>query len=174
MISEAENNDLLNRVRELEEKERAHRKEKERLERLLSSLDTGLSLINADRTIAWVNRKIRTMFPDREPKGKICHRFYESSEVPCDPCPTLRCFETGQVCEMERFNPIHDRWFQIVSQPVKDAAGNIIQVLEGVTDITDRKQAEEALRESEGKYKVLFRSVPVGVSVSDDSGRIGL
>lgn len=172
MISEAEIKKLLNRVRELEKKERAHRKEKERLERLLSSLDTGLSLINADKTVAWINRKIRTMFPDREPIGKICHRFYESSEVPCDSCPTLRCFETGQVFESERFNPIHNRWFQIVSQPVKDAAGNVIQVLEGVTEITDRKQAEKALRESEEKYKVLFRSVPVGVSVSDDSGNI--
>ena len=122
--------------------------ERERLGNILAALETGLSLINPDMSIAWVNQKTHALFPGAEPVGQICHRFYEDRETPCENCGTQLAFQTGEVQTRERWNPLTGRWYTILSQPICDESGRALNVIEGVTDITERKQMEETLRES--------------------------
>jgi len=142
------------------------------VELILSSLDTGLSVINSDYTISWVNEKIHKMFPGADPIGQICHRFYESSDGPCEPCPTFQCFKSGRVEEVERFNPNSNRWYRIISQPIKDPNGQVVNVLEGVTDITERKEEEKAIQQERSFLKKLLEVSPVGISVLNKEGQI--
>jgi PAS domain S-box-containing protein len=53
--------------------------------------------------------------------------------------------------------------------PLRDAEGNIIGVLSSYEDITNRKQAEEDLRESEGRYRAVVEYSPDGMAVSLDN-----
>ncbi len=46
------------------------------------------------------------------------------------------------------------------------------RVLEIATDVTDRKAAEEALRESEARFRAIFRSAAVGMALLDLQGRL--
>ncbi|HVP24555.1 MAG TPA: PAS domain S-box protein, partial [Methanomicrobiales archaeon] len=148
------------------------RKERDQLRVILSAQKTGLALINPDLTIAWANPEARRLFPGREPVGMFCHEFYEGRDRPCVPCPTITAFDTGAVQEMEHFNPQDRRWYRIISQPVRDADGRVTQVLEGITDITDRKQAEEALRLSQEKYRDLVENANSIIFRSDREGTI--
>ena len=63
------------------------------------------------------------------------------------------------------------RWVGGSIYPVKDETGAVREVVLMHEDITERKQAEEALRESEGRFRAIFHGAPVGISLVDREGR---
>jgi len=60
---------------------------------------------------------------------------------------------------------IHDRGF-----PVPGPAGVVERIVGSAQDITELKRTEQALRETEGRYRSLFESAPDGILVADSKG----
>jgi PAS domain S-box-containing protein len=56
--------------------------------------------------------------------------------------------------------------------PVLDEGGEIVEWLGAAQDITERKRAEEALRESEARFRVMADSSPFIIWVTDGKGNI--
>ena len=65
-----------------------------------------------------------------------------------------------------------EAWFLDSSSPVFDENGVQLGVLSMMTDITERKRAETALRRSEIRFRELFENVLEGVYQSTPEGRI--
>ena len=65
-------------------------------------------------------------------------------------------------------------WLSTSGSPILDSKGNLIGYRGADIDITERKRAEEALRESEEQYRTLQSNIPVGVfrTTADPSGRL--
>ncbi|HEY7340809.1 MAG TPA: PAS domain S-box protein [Ktedonobacterales bacterium] len=62
-------------------------------------------------------------------------------------------------------------WVQADATLLRDAKGEPLQILVIIQDITDRKQAEEALRLSEARYRMAFESAATGMMLVGLDGR---
>jgi PAS domain S-box-containing protein len=66
-------------------------------------------------------------------------------------------------------SPNEKRWFQLVVSPVQEAHHRGAVVMH--VDVTARKIAEEATRESEEKFRSMFNAAATGIAVSTPQGR---
>ncbi len=63
------------------------------------------------------------------------------------------------------------RWIHELTQNICDDSGRPIFVQGALYDITERKRVEEALRESEERFRAIFERAAIGMSLADREGR---
>ncbi len=170
---------LRSRVAELEQIEAEHKRAEEALiqseekyRSVIENIGIGVSLISPKMEILTLNRQLREWFPDIDVSKKpICYKAFNrpAKDDICSYCPTYKSLKDGQVHESITETPAGDKTvnFRIISSPVKDKDGKVIAAIEMVEDITERKKTEEALKESEERYRALFQGAAEGIIVAD-------
>lgn len=64
------------------------------------------------------------------------------------------------------------RWLETKAVPMVDSEGDVVSLLSVTRDISERKHAEAALRESEKRFRDTLEYAPIGMSITDLDGRI--
>ncbi|MBP7526393.1 MAG: sigma 54-interacting transcriptional regulator [Syntrophorhabdaceae bacterium] len=139
---------------------KALQNERSQMNVVLSSLNTGLALMNREMTVEWVNETMMRVLSSGDPIGRKCYGSAGRHSGPCEDCPALLTFKDAQIHERDLLNPVNGRWYHVVAQPVKDTTHCVAKVLESVTDITEQKLAGESLRKSEEKFRGFFTCSP--------------
>jgi PAS domain S-box-containing protein len=146
------------------------------LEAIYATLPVGVSLHDRQHRFLRINDKLAELdgLPVEAHLGKSMRELLPDIEAAVGP-HIDQVFETGR--------PLHDvevtaetrvagvRHWLCSYAPVKDAAGQVLAVSCVVQDITDRKQAEERMRESEERFRGTFANAAVGIAHVGLDGR---
>jgi len=96
----------------------------------------------------------------RDKVGKKCYKALQGLNTPCSFCTNNKLLDkNGNPNEpyiWEFQNTITKQWYQYRDQAIKWIDGRLVR-LEIATDITKNKEAEQVLKESEEKYKSLYK-----------------
>jgi PAS domain S-box-containing protein len=136
----------------------------------------GWELDVATRRLVWTREvyRIHEVPADFEPTVEQGIGFYAPEWQSVISQAVRHSIESGEPFDVELeiiTAKEHRRWVHCIGRPRLEN-GKTVKVGGTFQDITERKRAEAALTESEEKYRVLFQSFPVGVTVSDEHGNI--
>jgi PAS domain S-box-containing protein len=102
--------------------------------------------------------------------GQRCWEIvHDGATEPIPNCPFVRSRKSGHRETMDL--QIGLGWFEVIVDPILDATGQFAGAVHIVSDITERKQAEEALRKSRTLYYSFVESLPIGIFRKDREGR---
>jgi PAS domain S-box-containing protein len=119
--------------------------ERKRLFDVLENLPAMICLLTPDHHVAFANRAFREKFG--ESKGRYCYEYCYGRTEPCDFCETYSVLKTGKPHRWE-VACLDGSVIDVYNVPFTDPDGKPL-ILEMNIDITERVQAESALRKSE-------------------------
>jgi PAS domain S-box-containing protein len=163
---------LNDEIAERKRAEGALRKSEEERGTILDSMSEDVVYHDREHRIVWTNR-VATESLDLAPEdvvGRRCYDVWHKRTDPCPGCPVVKVFETHEPREAELTSPDGRVWF-VRGYPVRDRNGDVGGVVEVTLEVTDRKRAEKALRESEQRNRAVLDASPDPVVVYDMKGQ---
>jgi hypothetical protein len=140
----------------------------EQITTILESITDAFSYVNSQWRYTYVNRGLEKMIGKK--REEVVGRSFWDLLPELLGTPFERVYreamETRQAKHIEGFHPSFRRWLDIHIYPTPNGISFDLH------DITERKQAEEALRESEARFRGLVDANLIGITASDLSGTI--
>lgn len=161
--------------RERRRTELALQQSQERYRRIVETANEGIWVVDEQDCTTFINPTMATMlkYTPEEMLGKTIDAFMFPEDRE-DHFRKMAWRRQGHPdCYERRFHTRDgsERWMEISATPLMDAEGHFTGSFAMLTDITARKKAEAALRESEERLRTLINAMPDIICFKDAEGR---
>lgn len=127
----------------------------ERLAAILAGIADPMMIVDRQMYIVWMNGAAAESVGG-EGLGLPCFQVIRAEPEACESCPAIRTFFSGKVergVMAQRRPDGQIRYRDLVTAPLRDASGQVHQVLEVARDITELVEMEEQLKQSAARLE---------------------
>jgi len=156
--------------------ERKLRESEERFREVFENAPVGAMVVGLDGRLLQVNTALCRMLGYSA--GELLETTWVQLTHPEDLAPSMR--KAGEVLSTPGAFPDLEKrylhrdgsavWVRVRISMVRDSAANPLYAVAHIEDITERKRAEEALRESEDRFRIMADSCPAPMWVTEATG----
>ncbi len=153
------------------------------LDATIASMTTGMIVYDTAGKAIRMNNTAKELLPQElffnttveERARGIRWETEEGQPFPLEEIPVARALrgETTRNVVIAASFPDHKLWISASAAPIRTSDGQMLGVVASFMDITERKQIEEALEDSEKRYWRLFEASKDGILILDaDTGKV--
>ena len=151
---------------------------------VLDSIADPLSIIDTETLrVVDINQAFlkEINLPAEQIIGRTCYDITHHRSIPCTPphdsCPLMETLAHG-----DHATTLHVHWtlsgekrfVEVLTSPIRDEKGKVVQAVHIQRDITERKEAENNLRENRELLRVVVEGTSDAIYVKDIAGRYRL
>lgn len=177
IVFDERNQLLTTTLTEIEERKRIEKSlrdsEQEKAAILGGLKNVAVEYLDPFMRLIWINDNLQESsgLPANEMRGARCYEAIFGRSEPCSGCTVAQAINMGASQEGDLITPDGRTWISR-SSPLKDADGKITGVVHVLIDISARKSAERALKESERRLADIIEFLPDATFVVDKNGKV--
>jgi len=133
----------------------------------LDAINDAVCLLDMNGKILQCNKAMESFLKksSREIIGSTCWELVLGTDKPVKGCPIVRMKKT--LCRETLVVKVDDKWLNVTVDPLIDETGNLASAVHILSDITRRKQREEAIKESKERYRGLSEASFEAIFISE-------
>ncbi len=136
------------------------------------STNDTIWILDKEQRIVRSNKTAEVMFDSTLPDliGQHCCEVLYGTTQPISDCPIpdLKNSLERRTTELQ----ISDQWYQVTADPVLNSEESFQGTVHIISDITERKNTEESLKDSEKRYRTVVESIKEGIILQKATGEI--
>jgi two-component system NtrC family sensor kinase len=158
------------KIKELEKLNLELAKRHNKLEAFFNSIADGLTIVDRQHNIVFVNQIQKTMFPGSALIGEKCYRAYYHRDKACKECPVIKTISHQSNLRGEIFvksGEYSGRFYEWTTSPIRDARGQVYEVILLMRDVTERKEYEYKLMQADRMAAVGFLAAGIAHEINN-------